>query len=500
MNITMLSAMAADGMGDRIAAGGLDGGLTFAELDLRARRIGSLLAAEGVERLGMIDLNSEAVPLALLGAAYAGIPFAPLNYRLADDRLRAMVERLAPATIVVADDAVVDRIGAPAGITVLRRQELLEVAADPGLPSAAEAPADPDGIAVLLFTSGTSGEPKAAILRHQNLVSYVVSTVEFAGAEPGEAALVGVPPYHVAGVSAVLSNLFAGRRVVRMESFDARRWVELARAESITHAMVVPTMLGRILDELDDPGLPELRMLSYGGGPMPLPVIRRALAAFPGVGFVNAYGLTETSSTIAVLGPEDHREALASSDPLVRARLGSVGRPLPGLEVVVRGEDGARVAPGERGEIWVRGEQVSGEYVGHRATRPDGWFPTRDSGALDEGGFLHVFGRLDDVIVRGGENLSPGEIEASVLEHPAVADVAVFGVPDQAWGETVAAVVVLRPGAGLTADELRAHVRSRLRSTCAPAVVAFREVLPYTDTGKLLRRVARDELLAGIQS
>lgn len=497
MNITMISAMAADGVGDRIATGGLTDGLTFAEQDLRARRIGHLLAEAHVARLGMIDLNSDAVPLALLGAAYAGVPFAPLNYRMADDRLRAVVERLAPATIVVGDEAVVDRIGSPAGITVLRRRELLEAAADTGVPAVSGASADPDAVAVLLFTSGTSGEPKAAVLRHHNLTSYILSTVEFAAAEPDEAALVGVPPYHVASVSAVLSNLFAGRRVVRLESFDARAWVELAGRERITHAMVVPTMLGRILDELDGAGLPDLRALSYGGGPMPLPVIRRALEVFPGVGFVNAYGLTETSSTIAVLGPEDHRQALASPDPQVQARLGSVGRALPGIELAVRGERGEELPAGERGEIWVRGEQVSGEYVGHRATRADGWFPTRDAGMLDEGGFLHVFGRLDDVIVRGGENLSPGEIETVAREHPAVADVAVFGVPDPEWGEAVAAAVVLEPGTELTADQLRAHVRSRLRSTCAPAVVAFREALPYTDTGKLLRRVVRSDLLDG---
>ncbi|MGD9987574.1 class I adenylate-forming enzyme family protein [Pseudonocardia sp.] len=500
MNISMLSTMAADGMGERVATGGLADGLGYAELDLRARRIGALLAAGSVQRLGMVDLNSDAVPLALLGAAYAGVPFAPLNYRLPDDRLRAVVERLAPATLVVGDDSVAERIGTPAGITLLHRRDLLGAAADPGAAAVVDAPSDADAVAVLLFTSGTSGEPKAAILRHQNLVSYIVSTVEFAGAAPDEAALVGVPPYHVAGVTAVLSNLFAGRRVVRLESFDARGWIEVARREQITHAMVVPTMLARILDELDGAGLPALRSLSYGGGPMPLPVIQRALEVFPDVGFVNAYGLTETSSTVAVLGPDDHRAALASSDPRVRARLGSVGRPLPGLDVSIRGTEGEELAPGERGEIWVRGEQVSGEYVGHRATRTDGWFPTRDAGLLDDGGYLYVFGRLDDVIVRGGENLSPGEIEAAVLDHPAVADVAVFGIPDPEWGEAVAAAVVLEPGGESSADDLRRHVRARLRSTCAPAVVVFRAALPYTDTGKLLRRVVRDDVISGIQS
>lgn len=496
----MLLAMAADGVGQRIATGGRLDGMTFADLDLRARRVARLLADESVERLGMIDLNSDAVPLALFGAAYAGIPFAPLNYRLADDKLRALVERLAPATVLVEDDAVADRIGAPPGIVVLRRQELLDAAADPGIVPVEDAPDEPGRTAVLLFTSGTAGEPKAAILRHQNLVSYVLSSVEFAGAEETEAVLVGVPPYHIAGVSGVLSNVFAGRRAVRMESFDARSWVATARAEHITHAMVVPTMLGRILDELGDEGLPHLRSLSYGGGPMPVAVIRRALAALPRVDFVNAYGLTETSSTIAVLGPEDHRSAAASADPRIRDRLGSVGRPLPSLEVGIRGADGEVLPAGERGEIWVRGEQVSGEYVGRRATREDGWFPTRDAGLLDRDGYLYVLGRLDDVIVRGGENLSPGEIEQALLEHPAVADAAVCGVPDPEWGETVAAAVVFAEGEEVAVDVLREHVRLRLRSTCAPTVIEVRDALPYNETGKLLRRVLRDELAFGMQS
>jgi len=494
MNIATLSAMAADGMADRVATGSVDGGLTFAELDLRARRVATFLRQRGAQRLGMVDLNSDAVPLALLGAAYAGIPFAPLNYRLADDRLRAVVERLASATVVVGDDATAARVAGLPGVALLGRGDLLDAAADPGTVPVAEPPADPDGVAVLLFTSGTSGEPKAAILRHRNLVSYIVASVEFAGADPDEATLVGVPPYHVAGISAVLSNLFAGRRVVRMEAFDARGWVDLARAERITHAMVVPTMLGRILDVLGPDGLPSLRTLSYGGGPMPLPVIRRALDALPDVDFVNAYGLTETASTIAVLGPEDHRRAAAATEPHVRARLASVGRPLPALEVSIRGADGEELPAGERGEIWVRGDQVSGEYVGRAAARRDGWFPTRDAGLLDEDGYLFVSGRLDDVIVRGGENLSPGEIEAVLLEHPAVADAAVCGVPDPEWGEAVAAALVREPGATVSADDLRAHVRRRLRSTCVPAVIEFREALPYNDTGKLLRRVVRDGL------
>ena len=190
---------------------------------------------------------------------------------------------------------------------------------------------DPEEIGVLLFTSGTTSEPKAAVLRHRHLVSYIISSVEFLGCEPSEAQLICVPPYHIAGIAAVLSSLYAGRRIMYLPAFEAGAWVRLAAEERITHAMVVPTMLGRILSAIEDAGveLPALRHLSYGGGRMPLELVERTLRDMPQVDLVNAYGLTETSSTIAMLTPDDHREAFASDDPAVRARLGSVGRPLP---------------------------------------------------------------------------------------------------------------------------------------------------------------------------
>jgi acyl-CoA synthetase (AMP-forming)/AMP-acid ligase II len=279
----------------------------------------------------------------------------------------------------------------------------------------------------------------------------------------------------------VLSSTYSGRRVVHLEAFEPHAWVALVRAEGVTHAMVVPTMLNRILDVIadDGAGLPSLRSLSYGGGPMPLATIERAMTLLPAVGFVNAYGLTETSSTIALLDPDDHRVAFASDDVAVRARLGSVGRPLPSVEVSIRDPFGAPVAAGERGEIWVRGEQVSGEYLGRAAGLDEGWFHTRD-----------------DVIVRGGENLSPGEIESVLVDHPAVEAAAVVGIPDAEWGERVIAAVVLEPGTDVSEEELRAHVRARLRSTKTPEQIEIRAALPFNETGKLLRRVLRDELAA----
>jgi acyl-CoA synthetase (AMP-forming)/AMP-acid ligase II len=217
---------------------------------------------------------------------------------------------------------------------------------------------------------------------------------------------------------------------------------------------------------------------------------------FPETEFTNAYGLTETSSTISLLAPEDHRSAVESDDPAIRRRLSSVGRPLPSVEVEIRDDAGKAVGPGESGEIFVRGEQVSGEYLGRGSSVDgEGWFPTRDSGSMDGDGYIFIEGRADDIIVRGGENMSPGEIEDVLLQHEAVADAAVVGLPDEHWGEAVAAAVVTRPGSAVSEREIRDWVKDRLRSSRTPQRIDFRDELPYNELGKLLRRKLREEML-----
>ena len=211
------------------------------------------------------------------------------------------------------------------------------------------------------------------------------------------------------------------------------------------------------------------------------------------MGLVNAYGLTETSSTIALLGPDDHREAMASSDPAVRARLGSVGRPLPGIEVEIRDDLDTVLPVGEVGLMFVRGEQVAGEYAGRSVLDEDGWFPTRDRGYIDPEGYLFIEGRADDTIIRGGENIAPAEIEDEIHSHPEVDDVAVIGVADDEWGQRLVAVVVRRPGSTVDEATLRTFVRERLRSSKTPDEIHFRDELPRTDTGKVLRRQLVDE-------
>ena len=507
MNLLLLLDMAAAGRADDVVVQSGADRLTGAEL-LAGAWAGAKYTA-GASALAYVGTNGLAFPLGLFAAAAAGVPFVPLNYRLSDDQLHALLEPLGDVLVVAEGHA--------AGALAVRGHRVLEaeqfVAAARACRAGGEVPADGESPAVLLHTSGTTSAPKAAVLRHRHLTSYVIGTVEFGAAGDDEAVLVSVPPYHVAGLANLLSNLYLGRRIVYLGQFDAAGWVRAVRQHRITHAMVVPTMLARIADVLEGGaaggagaggaagglGLPSLRALSYGGARTPAGVLQRVMALLPAVDLTNAYGLTETSSTIAVLGPDDHRSARAG-DPEAVARLASAGRVLPTIEVQVRGIDDQPVgAAGEPGEIWVRGEQVSGEYAGRTAPLDaEGWFPTRDRGWVDADGYLFIEGRSDDTIIRGGENIAPAEIEEALLRHPAIAQCAVVGIPDDEWGQRIAAAVVLVAGARLDAAAVQAHAREHLRGSKTPDVVTFVAELPYTDTGKLLRRVVQADIVATV--
>lgn len=493
MTLIMLLEMVASAFGFRLGVGTGERGLTYEELLDHAGRGATVVSgrdANCVIYLGTTDL---AFPVAIFAAAWAGVPFIPLNYRLSDEQLASLLAHH-PGALVITDDP--DRVAglveepgaAPAGVVNLDEW----IAATAEGPTASElepSAADGDDVAVLLYTSGTTSEPKAVVLRHRHLAAYVITSIEFASAEEDAVALVSVPPYHIAGVANTITSIYATRRITYLPTFTPHAWLDLVRGEGVTHAFLVPTMLSRVVDTLDgEPAdCPSLRSLSYGGARMPITVLERALRAFPEPGFVNAYGLTETSSTLAVLTPDDHRAAL-SGDPVALARLGSAGRIIPGVEVEIRD-----------GEIWARGEQVSGEYLGRDSVLDDdGWFPTRDRGWIDDDGFLFIEGRSDDTIIRGGENIAPAEIEDVLLQHPDVADAAVVGVPDDEWGQRIEAAVVLRDGAAADPDALRVHCRDHLRSSKTPDRIVVRAALPHTDTGKLLRRAVLADLTAGL--
>jgi acyl-CoA synthetase (AMP-forming)/AMP-acid ligase II len=489
VNLLTLLDIVAAGHGDRLALGTAAAGLTGEQLRDRAYAGASHVLSQDVETVVFMGENGPAFPLALFAASAAGVPLLPLNYRLGHEQLAAAVAKQG-RVLMISDDtslASLDNVVRSIGM-----REWVNLCAE--LPPVGEAPVqpDPDDLALLLMTSGTTAAPKSAVLRHRHLAAYVLGSVEFGGSDADQAMIVSVPPYHIAAVANLLSNLYSGRRVVYLEKFTAEGWLETVVAERITHAMLVPTMLARIVEELErgDARKPTtLRSLSYGGARLAPAVLERALSLLPQAGFVNAYGLTETSSSVAVLGPEDLREAVASDDPDVRARLGSVGRPLPSVSIEIRDPFGQPSPPGVIGMIYVKGPQVAGEYrESGSLTDADGWFATRDEGYLDADGYLFVRGRADDTIIRGGENIAPAEIESVLHRHPDVADVAVVGIPDEEWGQRIGAFVVLKPGSSTTQDEVRGFVRERLRSSKTPDAVYFLDELPHTPTGKILRR------------
>ncbi len=492
MSISLLLEMAASSDPDRTAVVSGDIRLTTSELGALADGGAAVIAASGAGHVAYVGAGGVMLPLLLFSSARASVAVTPLNYRLSADGLRELIDRL-PTPLVIADAEYADVV-AGVGKQVMTSEEF--VAAARSAEPVAEFP-DPDDVAVVLFTSGTTSRPKAVELTHNNLTSYVTGTVEFASASPEDAALICVPPYHIAGVGAALSNLYAGRKMVYLSKFDPQEWISLVTGEGITTATVVPTMLDRIVSALErtPSELVTLRNLAYGGSKVPLPLVRKALELLPGVGFVNAYGLTETSSTIAVLTPDDHRDALGSSDSAVARRLGSVGQPVPGIEVQIRADDGTVLGAGETGELFVRGDQVSGRYAEIGSVLDaEGWFPTKDVAMLDENGYLFIGGRSDDTIIRGGENIAPAEIEDVLVEHPHVHACAVVGSEDPEWGQIIVAVVVPGEGANPDPNELREHVRKSLRGSRTPDLVVFREELPTTATGKVLRRELVDEL------
>src|SRR5438034_2351359 len=421
---------------------------TYAETLGRVRRLASALAHLGVgrgTRVAALYTNSHRYVEAYYAAAMLGAVFIPLNYRAKRPELEHML-RAGGVELVLVGARYLEHLDAVRGaLPALRTvigldgpggslssyEELVAEAAE----HAGEAGVEDDDVTILMFTSGTTALPKGVMLTFGDFTAYVTANVELADGTPRGAALLCVPLYHIAGATNMMTTLWTGRRLVLMPQFEPRGWLDLVERERISHAFLVPTMLKQLLDQpdLERRDLSSLEILSYGGAAMPFPVIRRALERFPRtVGFVNAFGQTETTSTLTLLGPEDHRlEGTAEEIERRTRRLTSIGRPLPDVEVRIADDDGHARGAGEVGEIWVRTPRVMKGYAGGESPLVrDGWLPTRDMGWVDEDGYLYIAGRKDDMIIRGGENIAPAEVEATLQSHPAVEEAAVIGVPD----------------------------------------------------------------------
>jgi acyl-CoA synthetase (AMP-forming)/AMP-acid ligase II len=487
--------------------------LTYAEVWDRVRRLAGALARLGVgpgTPVAALHTNSHRYVEAYYATAMLGGVFVPLNYRAKPPELSHML-RTAEVRVLFVGARYLEAIEALRPVLDSLRDIVCFDGASSGYPGyeallggadecGQEAEVDDEATTILMYTSGTTALPKGVMLTHHDFTAYVTANVELADGTPRGAALLCVPLYHIAGATNMMTTLWTGRRLILMAQFEPRGWLALIERERITHAFVVPTMLKQLLDQpdLERRDLSSLEILSYGGAAMPFPVIRRAIERFPrSVGFVNAFGQTETTSTLTVLGPDDHRLEGPPDEVERRARrLTSLGRPLPDVEVQIVGEDGRVLGPGEVGEICVRTPRVMKGYAGS-AEAPlvrDGWLPTRDMGWIDADGYLYIAGRKDDMIIRGGENIAPAEVEAVLQSHPAVEEAAVVGVPDVEWGQRVAAFVVLRDGQHSTAEALAEFCRQRLASFKKPEIIHFLPELPKNPMGKILRRDLRAQL------
>jgi acyl-CoA synthetase (AMP-forming)/AMP-acid ligase II len=444
--------------------------------------------------VAILDTNSHLYIAAYYAAAKAGLTFLPLNYRAKDAELEYMINTAAAKLLLVGDRYAelaariqpklkgVRLIAIGEGDGKLPRLADLIAKAEP---DESEAEVEDEDVSVLMYTSGTTSLPKGVMLSFRDFTAYVTANVEMADGTERGAFLVCAPFYHIAGTTAMMTNLWSGRKMVVMAQFEPRLWLELVQQEAITHAFVVPTMMKQVLDEpsFAQTDFSSLTNRAYGGAPMPIAVIRRAIEAFPKkVGFVNAYGQTETTSSLTILGPDDHRvEGTAAEKELKLKRLNSIGKPLPDVEIKVRDDANNFLRPGEVGEIIIRTPRIMKGYA-------DGWRATGDLGWVDEEGYVFFAGRKDDMIIRGGENIAPAEIETVLMSHPAIEEAAVIGVPSVEWGQTVKAYVVLRPGQQADSQSVQDFCRTRLASFKRPEHIEFIDTLPKNALGKILRK------------
>ena len=488
---------------------------SFSDLNERSNRLANALAGLGIgkgDRIAILQVNCNEYVEAYYATAKLGAIFVPLNFRAKQNELTHMLKHSEAQVLLLgkryADMAkemskelpnIKHFICIEGGVEgLLDYEELLANAS----PEDVFTDIADDDITILMYTAGTTGLPKGVPLPHKSFSVYMLENVNPVDPDVDETNLLTMPLYHVAGIQAMLAATYGGRCIAMMRQFDTDEWLEMAHQEKVNRAMLVPTMLKRIVDHPDfgKYDLSSLRVITYGAAPMPLEVIKKAIELFPGASFINAFGQTETASTITALGPEDHKidGTEEEKEKKLKRLTSSIGRPMPDVEIKIVGEDGKEMPRGEPGEIVAKGPRVMGGYWKDaektaKTLTTDGWLRTGDMGYMDEDGYIFLAGRGDDLIIRAGENISPEEVENAIYTHPAVDEVAVIGVPDPEWGQEVKAVVVLKKGMTATEEEISEHCRKELASFKRPRYVEFIDELPRTSTGKILKRVLREQ-------
>jgi len=484
--------------------------LTYAEANAAANELAHTLLHLGLkagDRFGYLSKNALDMAVMFFAASKMGAVPVPLNFRLAAQEWQFILED-SGATVVLAQSQYADALEAVRGSLPRVRHWIATdgqgaagwqsvAALTVGRPRDNPTCALTNGAALYqMYTSGTTGRPKGAVLTHASVITNGYQSLAALGplARPGERILVVMPMFHAGGASFVVGGGVAGATMVIEDDFDPKRFVDTLERERITAVNVVPAMLQAcltVIPDLAERRFDDLRTIVYGASPISETTLRRAIACFK-CDFFQGYGQTEASAVLTFLNADDHRRALAGRPDLLL----SAGKPVAGTEIRIMDPDGRFLPTGELGEIVARGPQIMQGYwnmpEATAATLADGWLRTGDAGIIDGEGFLFIQDRVKDMIVSGGENIYPREIENVLFRHASVADAAVIGVPDDKYGETPLALIVAKPEASRDADALMLFCRRNLGSYKVPRQFVFVSELPRNPSGKVLKRELRE--------
>jgi acyl-CoA synthetase (AMP-forming)/AMP-acid ligase II len=493
---------------------------SYAQLKERVNRLADALSRLGMEkgdRAAIFDVNTNEYAEACFATTKVGGIFVPLNFRVRQEELTYLLNRAEPKILFIGNryTDMVSSIRAQLSSVkhfividgkcegMLSYDELI-ASGSPEEKTFAEV--NEEDIAMLMFTAGTTGLPKGVPQDNNAYASYVLTNVNPVDAEaPPETNVLSMPLYHVAGIQGLMAGIYGGRTLALMRQFDEKDWFDIVQREKATRVMLVPTMLKRVVDypDFDKYDLSSIRVITYGAAACPYEVLRKTIESFPGRALINAFGGTETASTIAALRAEDQvitgKETDEEKEKKLRRLSTSIGLPLDDVEIQIRDEEGHSLPTGQIGEVMARGPRIMKGYwrdeeKTKKAFTPDGWYRSGDMGYIDEEGYIYLCGRADDLIVRGGENIGPDEVESVLYSHPKVEEAAVIGVPDVEWGQQVRAIIRLKKGEEATEEEIIDFCRPRLAGFKRPASVIFvAEELPKTSTGKVLRRELREK-------
>ena len=487
---------------------------SFAEFDIKTNRVANALNALGVkprERIAYLGKNSDIYFELLLGAMKANVVMAPVNWRLAGPEIAFIVEDCKAPVLFVGPEfiepgpqhpAATARACAPSSRPKAARRtgRILRPGATRRAATTRRSPIEPQG----------HRDPALHLRHHRQAEGRDAVACQFShpGARPAatekpdwnkwtkdDVSLVAMPVFHIGGSGWGVLGLYHGAKGVIAREFDPTKVLDFFEQSGITKLFMVPAAMQFVVRQprAREVDFSKLKYMLYGASPIPAALLKECIEVFK-CGFVQMYGMTETTGTIVALPPEDHVEGLD--------RMRSAGKALPGVELAILDADGNRLPPGEVGEIATRsGSNMAGYWNLPEATAKtldsDGWLRTGDAGYLDKDGYLYIHDRIKDMIISGGENIYPAEVESAICDHPDVAEVAVVGVPDDKWGEAVKAIVVMKPGKKATPSDIINFTRERIAGFKTPKSVDFIEALPRNASGKILRRHLRDPYWAG---